>query len=466
MVGPNYSFSLRAGGPRLQDSLKSVLVLGTGETLKRNTLPVFAPPKPNRSSSYRDTYIEGDDVEVASSEQVTSEKTKHNENIALKNQPDEPPSKGQPDEPPSKGQPGEPPSKGQPNEPPSKGQPGEPPSKGQPGEPPSKGQPGEPPSKGQPGEPPSKGQPDEPPSKGQPGEPPSKDQPCSTSSPDTSVHVYKDSNGVKDKDVNGVKDQDVIGVKDKDDKAIVGVVSNGTEQVNEPSEIDLVEKDGCSSSNKNKETDAHPDNTTSQQATNSCSKDQVANGHSEKDDVIESTEPKSKPAPEPDDHGSAGGGYDYVFEASRSLGKVLEDMWSVYCLYSLAGVLHTCTHTHSCVHVHVNTCTCKHMHTARIRQNRESQSEETPRRSVESQEEYRPPPNPYLRDDSEDLKEETPEPPSPTAKWLGEDTMFVDCFGEGVGREKLDRAELIAVSMFHMYVHVECVLYEHTVCIV
>ena len=33
----------------MNESLKSVLVLGTGQTLKRNTLPASAPPKPNRS---------------------------------------------------------------------------------------------------------------------------------------------------------------------------------------------------------------------------------------------------------------------------------------------------------------------------------------------------------------------------------------------------------------------------------
>ncbi|XP_064391177.1 uncharacterized protein LOC135339010 isoform X2 [Halichondria panicea] len=65
------------------------------------------------------------------------------------------------------------------------------------------------------------------------------------------------------------------------------------------------------------------------------------------------------------------------------------------------------------------------------------------RKGVQSQDEYRPPPNPYLDDSSE--IEESMEPPSPTASWLGEKALFVDCFGEAVGREKLDRAEIIAL---------------------
>ncbi len=50
------------------------------------------------------------------------------------------------------------------------------------------------------------------------------------------------------------------------------------------------------------------------------------------------------------------------------------------------------------------------------------------------------------------------EPPSPTASWLGEKALFVDCFGEAVGREKLDRAEIIAVS-------VQCVCVCVCVCV-
>ena len=365
LVGSHYSFCLGAGGPRFEDSLKSVLVLGTGETLKRNTLPIRAPPKPTRSGSFKDTSSlirleessTGDDVGGTSAQNVTSDQTtppEHKDQPGeppskdqlgephSKDQPGGPPSKDQPREPPSKDQPGEPPSKDQPGKPPSKDQPGEPPSKDQPGEPPSKDQPGKPPSKDQPGEPPSKDQPVEPPSKDQPGEPPSKDQPvlppskdqpgeppskdqpvlppskvqpveppskdqpASTGNLDTDVHVPKDSKG------GNVKR----------DEGTVEATSN--DPVNKPPETAPVEKE-CSSSdqksNIHSQTDKTPD-TNSQHAANGCSKDPIANGHSDKESLIESTEPKPKPAPEPDDHESGRGGYDYVFEASRSLGKV------------------------------------------------------------------------------------------------------------------------------------------------
>ncbi len=48
--------------------------------------------------------------------------------------------------------------------------------------------------------------------------------------------------------------------------------------------------------------------------------------------------------------------------------------------------------------------------------------------------------------------EESVEPPSPTGGWLGEKALFVDCFGEAVGREKLDRADIIAVSVYSVCV--------------
>ncbi len=70
------------------------------------------------------------------------------------------------------------------------------------------------------------------------------------------------------------------------------------------------------------------------------------------------------------------------------------------------------------------------------------------RKVVQSQDEYQPPPNPYLEDSD---PEEYKEPPSPSASWLTEEALFVDCFGEPVGRAKLDRAEIIAVSIIvHM----------------
>ena len=311
LVGSHYSFCLGAGGPRFEDSLKSVLVLGTGETLKRNTLPIRAPPKPTRSGSFKDTSSlirleessTGDDVGGTSAQNVTSDQTTPPEH---KDIPGKPPSKDQPGEPPSKDQPGEPPSKDQPGEPPSKDQSGEPPSKDQPGEPPSKDQPGEPPSKDQSGDPPSKDQPGEPPSKDQPGEPPSKDQPASTGNLDTDVHVPKDSKGGNAKRDEGT------------------VEATRNDPANKPPETAPVEKE-CSSSDQksktNSQTDKTPD-TNSQHAANGCTKDPIANGHSDKEGLIESTEPKPKPAPEPDDHESGRGGYDYVFEASRSLGKV------------------------------------------------------------------------------------------------------------------------------------------------
>ncbi len=54
--------------------MKSVLVLGTGETLKRNHLPVQAPPKPSRSASVKShNKIENspDDVPTKSAEEPT-----------------------------------------------------------------------------------------------------------------------------------------------------------------------------------------------------------------------------------------------------------------------------------------------------------------------------------------------------------------------------------------------------------
>ncbi len=74
------------------------------------------------------------------------------------------------------------------------------------------------------------------------------------------------------------------------------------------------------------------------------------------------------------------------------------------------------------------------------------------RKRVESNETYVPPPNPYLEPEE---GEGEVEEPSPTLAWLA-DASFVDSDGETVGREKLDRAEIIGVSTLGI-----CVLIWH-----
>lgn len=65
------------------------------------------------------------------------------------------------------------------------------------------------------------------------------------------------------------------------------------------------------------------------------------------------------------------------------------------------------------------------------------------RKTVESKDVYKAPPNPYLEQDE-------PEPPSPpvssTEEWLG-DVSIIDCFDEAQSRKKLDGADLIGVSL-------------------
>ena len=64
------------------------------------------------------------------------------------------------------------------------------------------------------------------------------------------------------------------------------------------------------------------------------------------------------------------------------------------------------------------------------------------RKTVDSKDVYKAPPNPYL-------EQEEPEPPSPpvspTQEWLG-DVSIIDCFDEAQSRKKLDSADLIGVS--------------------
>ena len=67
--------------------------------------------------------------------------------------------------------------------------------------------------------------------------------------------------------------------------------------------------------------------------------------------------------------------------------------------------------------------------------------------TIQSRETYVPPPNPYLDNELANGAEEEPPPPSPVAAWLG-DAQLVDCLGELVGREKLDRAEIIGVRLW------------------
>ena len=65
------------------------------------------------------------------------------------------------------------------------------------------------------------------------------------------------------------------------------------------------------------------------------------------------------------------------------------------------------------------------------------------RKTVDSKDVYKAPPNPYL-------EQEEPEPPSPpvspTEEWLG-DVPIIDCFDEAQSRKKLDGADLIGVSL-------------------
>ena len=72
-----------------------------------------------------------------------------------------------------------------------------------------------------------------------------------------------------------------------------------------------------------------------------------------------------------------------------------------------------------------------------------SRGQDSPRRrTIESNETYKIPPNPYLED--EEGEASPPPPVSPTLEWL-EEVPIVDCFNESISREKLDNADIIGV---------------------
>ena len=118
----------------------------------------------------------------------------------------------------------------------------------------------------------------------------------------------------------------------------------------------------------------------------------------------------------------------------------------------------TRTHTFTCTNTPTHTHSLTHSADVEKRRSENSlkQTERRtsgttaskPRRAVESNEAYHPPPNPYLAEQeiNGDAKVEDV-PPSPTVSWLGEEATFVNCFGETVDREKLDRAKIIGVSV-------------------
>lgn len=80
------------------------------------------------------------------------------------------------------------------------------------------------------------------------------------------------------------------------------------------------------------------------------------------------------------------------------------------------------------------------------------------RRTVESKEDYVPPPNPYITEE-EPPSPEVPKPPSCTEAWLDPGTVLIDCFEEVVGREKVDQAEIIGVKMSNGE-HIMSVIYS------
>ena len=79
-----------------------------------------------------------------------------------------------------------------------------------------------------------------------------------------------------------------------------------------------------------------------------------------------------------------------------------------------------------------------------------SSANSLPRKVVESKETYEPPPNPYLVADSEEgvVVDEVASrrKSSPTDKWIDSSVVFVDCFEDVVGREKLDSVDIVGVS--------------------
>lgn len=70
------------------------------------------------------------------------------------------------------------------------------------------------------------------------------------------------------------------------------------------------------------------------------------------------------------------------------------------------------------------------------------------RKAIEPKETHVPPSNPYLEEEEEEetMAEDQPKKLSPTSKWIDSSVVFVDCFEEVMGREKLDSADVIGVS--------------------
>ncbi len=67
------------------------------------------------------------------------------------------------------------------------------------------------------------------------------------------------------------------------------------------------------------------------------------------------------------------------------------------------------------------------------------------RKNVDSYETYVTPRNPYLEEPAEEQMEEATPTKSPTGVWLDPQAVLVDCFGQDVGRDKLEQADLIGV---------------------
>lgn len=85
---------------------------------------------------------------------------------------------------------------------------------------------------------------------------------------------------------------------------------------------------------------AQPCNSVSSSANDNAA---LPNTLSDQQGLLESTETKSKPCTEEQDGGSGGGGYDYVFEAARSLGNVCSNSRP----QSMSSTWRVHTHTHS-----------------------------------------------------------------------------------------------------------------------
>ncbi len=72
-------------------------------------------------------------------------------------------------------------------------------------------------------------------------------------------------------------------------------------------------------------------------------------------------------------------------------------------------------------------------------------SSSPPRKPVESKDPQAASLNPFGEEEEESV-EELPKKQSPTNKWIDSSVVFIDCFGEAVGREKMDQADIIGVS--------------------